>query len=148
MIFLNFVFLFFSGTCRQCRYSDPFLFLFRRGGGNSPRLEKIIKKKCAAVLIQILRFYSFNMCNNSARSFVFNKHLIIFRGPFLGFIFFFLFNFYFMIQVVLDGRIKRAFRSALVATSASAFSENSSSIRQPKSQQPQQRCAQVREVVR
>ena len=58
-------------------------------------------------------------------------------------------------QVVLDGRIKRAFRSALVATSASSSStttsttsiEDPSSSHQSKSQQQQpqqQRCAQVR----
>lgn len=121
-------------------------FSFSDGGGGefSPmRKQNNKKKNCAAVLFKSCGFIRSTCAesNNCARSFVF-KHLIIFRGGHSWGLFL-----VFTIQVVLDGRIKRAFRSALVATSASTSSENSSSIRQPKSQQPQQRCAQVREVV-
>lgn len=147
----------------QCRYSDPFLFffifLFDVVGGNSLRWERKKKKttnnqKFRSSNIQILRFLFVQHVQSLTI-----LHARLYFSATNIFFFFLCFSMGFIIhtQVVLDGRIKRAFRSALVATSASSSStttsttslEDPSSSHQSKSQQQQpqqQRCAQVRSL--
>ena len=113
------------------------------------------KEKFRSSNIQILRFLFVQHVQSltilHARLYFYATNNIFF---FLGY---YSMGFIIHTQVALDGRIKRAFRSALVATSASSPStttsttslEDPSSSHQSKSQQQQpqqQRCAQVRSL--